>query len=237
MRYKSIAIITTLLGVSSSACADLISVDVVEGPFQNPNGLYETWRIIARFDNIDDRIMAVVGLPYEQYNTISFEASNDLYNQACFGCFWFQDFPSSGGLGGEAFDSYVTIGATEFPANTQFTPDFLGDWGGAPPPVMVILGNQWEEDDGGWLFFGAPPLVGQFDSIDGNETIDVVIAQFTFLKGSTFTFSANVAWIPTVGDYVITPFETKVIPAPATMTLLALSLFIYPSRKRQTKHS
>lgn len=231
MRYKSIAIITTLLGVSSSACADLVSVGVVQGPFQHPDGLHQTWRIIAHFDNTDDRIMAVVGLPNDGYNTISFEASNDLYNSILF-IDIFNDFPTGKPLGGETFDSYITIGATEYPHNISFTPDFLGDWGGQPPPVSVILGDQWEEDDGAWLFFGAPPLVGQFDSIDGNETIDVVIAQFTLLKGSSFTFAANVAWIPTVGDYVITPFEVEVIPAPATLAMLIFAGLATNRRRR-----
>ena len=230
MRCISLAIITTLLGASSSAYADLVSVSVVAGPFQHPDGQHETWRIVASFDNTDDRIIAVVGLPIDEYNTLRFEASEILYNQGCFIC-WIDDFPTVG-IGGEAWDSYVTIGATEFTLNTRFTPDFLGDWGGQPPPVRVIHGNQWEEDDGGWFFFGEPPLVGQFDSIDGNETIDVVIAQFTLPIGSSFTFAANVAWIPTAGDYVITPFETKVIPTPATLAMLILAGIAANRRRR-----
>lgn len=224
MRNKSIAIITALLGVSSSACADLISVGVVEGPFQHPNGQFETWRIIARFDNTDDRIMAVVGLPDEKYNTINFEASNELWNQGALdNLSILEDFPTAGPLGGLEWDSYITIGATEFPHNIMFTPNFLGDWWGGPPPIMVISGNQWEEDNGAWYYFGEPPLVGQFDSIDGNKTIDVVIAQFTLLNGSSFTFSANVAWMDTSGNLNITPFDVGVIPAPGAFIMLILA--------------
>ena len=62
MRYNSIAIITALLSVSTSASADLVSVDVVQGPFQEPSGMFETWRIVARFDNTDDPIIRVMHL-------------------------------------------------------------------------------------------------------------------------------------------------------------------------------
>lgn len=233
MKRNLLVLLALNASIASIANADLISVGVVQGPFQHPDGLHQTWRIIARFDNTDDRIMAVVGLPNDEYNTINFEASSNLYNHGA----WdnlsiLEDFPTAGPLGGLEWDSYITIGATEFPHNIMFTPNFLGDWWGGPPPIMVILGDQWEESDGAWYYFGAPPLVGQFDSIDGNETIDVVIAQFTLLKGSAFTFAANVAWIPTVGDYVITPFETKVIPAPATLAMLIFAGLATNRRRR-----
>lgn len=228
-----LALNASIASIASIANADLISVGVVQGPFQHPDGLHQTWRIIARFDNEFDQISAIVGLPDQQYNPLEFIASSKLYNQILYQGLPFNDFPSSGALGGEAWDTYVTIGATSFPANTQLTPGFLDKLPYVPPPVDVINGDHIGPIyDGAWFFFGAPPIVGQFDSIDGNDTIDVVVAQFTLPTGSSFIFTGNVAWYPAAGGSEITPFEVGVIPAPATLAMLIFAGLATNRRRR-----
>ena len=160
--------------LSSSASGSLVSVDWQLSPYQHPDGMHITYQIYASFDNAGDQISAVNGILGQGLNTLHFWTSDgsDIYNQEQFDGLPFNDFPSAPGLGGELWDSYVTIGQTTFPANTLFSPNFLGDWGNAPPPVQVILGSEFLEDDGAWFFFGAPPVVGDLpDAVEGNGTI------------------------------------------------------------------
>ena len=227
-----LALNVSFVGIAN---ADLISVDVVAGQIQHPDGLHQTWRIIARFDNGFDQISAIAGLPDQQYNPIEFISSSELYNQALFAGLTFNDFPSAGGLGGEAWDSYVTIGATAFPANTQFTANFLGRYYYVPPPPSDIIQGDHIGPvyDGAWFFFGAPPTVSSLeDIIDGNDTFDVIVAQFTLPTGSSFTFTGNVLWYSAAGDSEITPFEVEVIPAPATLAMLILAGLATNRRRR-----
>ena len=110
--------------VADTASADLTDVSIEASPFQHPDGAaWDTWRVVAHFDNLKDQIAAVVGPLF------FFTGGGDMYNQAAFPNLPPNDFPSAA-IGGEAYDSYVTIGATDFPHNVQFTPDFLGDWAG-----------------------------------------------------------------------------------------------------------
>lgn len=193
--------------------ASLISVEIVPGPFQNPDGLHNTWRIVARFSDPLDKISAVNSVV--DLNAIAFSIQRGvLYNQPQFEGLPINDFPSTS-LGGEPWDSYVTIGATDFPHNIAFSPDFAGDFGGTPPNVSVIQGCNFQEDSGAWFFFGSPPTVGQFDSIPGNGTYDVVIAQFTVVPISDLRLSGNVQWFPADGGGSHnTPFTAGNISSP-----------------------
>lgn len=213
MRKRILALLATVLGFGAVAQADLVSVDVVAGPDQHPDGRHNTWRIVVRFDDSLDRIIAVAGSPDPEYNPIEFSASSDLYNQALFKGLPLNDFPSVV-WGGELYDSWVTIGETIGPQPVRFTGEFSGP----------IAGNHWGPvTDGGWIWIGEPPTVGGFDSIPDNETFDVVVAQFTLDEGSAFTLTGNIAWILHEGDDMITPFEVGVIPAPAPFILLGLA--------------
>ena len=44
--------------VSGSVTASLVSVDVIAGP-QHPDGLHDTWRVVARFSDAGDQISSV----------------------------------------------------------------------------------------------------------------------------------------------------------------------------------
>ena len=211
--------------VAGTASADLLDVTIEASPFQHPDGdVWDTWRVVAHFDNLEDQIAAVVGIFANPL--LFFTGSGDMYNQNHFGDGPLNDFPTAA-LGGQPYDSYVTIGATDFPHNVQFTPDFLGDWGGEPPPISVIKGSSFSESDGRWFFFGEPPEVGNWG---GN----VVIAQFTVLEGVGFHFEGNIAWIPAAPGVgrVLTPFVVDFIPAPGAVALLGLAGLAGASRRR-----
>ncbi len=213
--------------VTGTTSADLIEVSIEASPYQHPDGdVWDTWRVVAHFSDIADRIAAVAGI--EGVPLLFFTGGGDMYNQNTFGDWWFMDFPSAA-FGGQPYDSYVTIGATDFPHNVQFTPNFLGDWGGQPPPIQVILGSSFgPEIDGGWFFFGEPPEVGNWG---GN----VVIAQFTVLQGVGFHLEGNIAWIPAAPGVglVLTPFVVDFIPAPGALALLGLAGLAGTRRRRR----
>lgn len=194
----------------SAANASLVSVQFVLSPYQHPDGELFTIRAIAAFDDPMDRISAVAGL-----NTASLDISvkrGVFYNQPQFKGDPINDFPSAS-LGGEPWDTYVTIGATDYPHNVQFTPGFMSD-SNDPPKESVIQGCNLEEEDGAWFFFGTPPTVGQFDSIPDNETYDVVIAQFTVVACSHLRLIGNLAWISAGGGSNITPFNAGSLSPP-----------------------
>ena len=189
--------------VATSTHADLIYVDVIWGADQHPDGKHNTLQIIALFSDENDKILGVDGLPLRFITD-----GGDLYNQGLFAGIPLNDFPSVG-IGGEAYDSYVTIGATSFPANTQFTDDFLGNWEGNPPPIQVIEGGNFC-GEGGWFYFGDPPTVDNFpDMVPGNGAYDVIIAQFTVDNDVKFLLQGNIIWQqPDSDKNISTPFTT-----------------------------
>ena len=212
------------LVLSGPTSASLVSVEIIAGPNQHPDGQHDTWQVIARFSDPFDQISAVNGLTEPGLNQLVFQTyGGELYNQGLFAGQPLNDFPSVG-IGGEAWDSYVTIGETSFPSNTFFTPDFLGDWGGAPPYQQVILGDSFTEGDGAWFYFGEPPAVGSLpDAQKDNNTSDVVIAQFTIHAGDGFLLEGNIQWFDSNGSHN-TPFTT--VPAPGVLALFSLAGFV-----------
>ena len=213
-----------VLMLTGTAAADLVNVTIETGTFQHPDGLHDTWRVVAHFNNNADQIAAVVGLP--DWPLFFMTGGGELYNQAIFSGSPLNDFPSVG-LGGEAWDSYVTIGATAFPAGVQFSANFLGHGGVNPPPIQVIVGSEWgPEFDGGWFLF-EPASVGKWDG-------DVVIAQFTVDKGVGFLLQGNVSWVRAGGvpGTVNTPFFANNIPAPGALALLGLAGLASVRRRR-----
>lgn len=204
MQKRILVVLTASAILARSAVdASLVSVEIVPSPFQNPDGLHNTWRIVARFSDPLDKISAVDGVV--DFNAITFSIQRGvLYNQPQFEGLPINDFPSAS-IGGEPWDTYVTIGATDFPHNIQFSPGFLSD-GDVPPKQSVIQGCNFEEDNGAWFYFGSPPTVGQFDSIPGNGTYDVVIAQLTILPFSDLHFGGNLQWFSAEGGGFNTPF-------------------------------
>jgi len=217
------------LSVSGSARASLVSVDIIPGP-ANP-GAFDTWRVVARFSDPGDQISAVNGVAGA--NPIHFfTGGGDMYNQGIFAGLTLNDFPGVG-IGGEAWDSYVTIGATVFDANVRFTPGFLG--GTVPPPTQVIVGSTFWEDDGAWFFFGAPPEVSDLEDDEaGNETFDIVVFQVGVNTGVGFSLMGNIQWFNPVSGDNNTPFHVEnLIPVPGALALLGLAGLVGKCRRRE----
>ena len=203
MQKRVLIVLTASALLAGSAVnASLVSVEFVVSPHQHPDEDIYTYRIVARFTDPMDRIASVNSGAQNIKITLK---RGVLFNQPQFEGDPINDFPSTS-LGGEPWDTYVTIGATDFPHNVQFTPGFLSD-SDVPPKESVIQGCNIEEDNGAWFFFGAPPTVGQFDSVPGNETYDVVIAQFNVVPHSDIRFRGSLQWFPASGGSNNTPFE------------------------------
>ena len=212
------------VALASNSHADLIGVDIIAGANQHPDGMYDTWQVIAIFDDENDRLLGVDG---QGIISIDFyTGGGELYNQALYSGLPFNDFPSAGGLGGELYDSYATTGATIFPANTQFTGEFA-DWDG-----NVIAGSSFS-GLGGWFYIGDPPPVSFFDIIPDNETFDVVIAQFTIDKGVGFNLEANISWQNDGGGESTTAFIVDNIPAPGVAALFGIAALTTTRRRRK----
>ncbi len=207
------------LVVSGSASAGLVAVSVIAGPSQHPDGKHNTWQVIASFTDQGDRISAVNGLDQDGLNALVFWTSGgELYNQALFDGLSLNDYASVG-LGGEAYDSYITLGNTNI-GNVGVTPNFLGGNG----TNQVILGSAWTETDGAWYSPQGPLEVGLLeDAIDGNDTSDVVIAQFTVDAGVGLHFEGNIAWLDPASGGFNTPFLVKVWPTPGALALFGIA--------------
>lgn len=219
------------LAVSGSAMAGLVNVIVIAGPNQHPDGLHNTWQVVAVFDDATDGISAVAGLGN---NPLIFFTCNgsDIYNQADFAGLSFNDFPSVGfvpGLG-ELYDSYVTLGRSTFPHSVEFTPGFLGGDGNG----QVILGSAFQENDGAWFFSGPPLTVGDLeDAVEGNGTSDVLLAQFTVDAGVGFHLEGNVAWVTAAAGGGTTPFSINCIPSPGVLALFGIAGLVGINRRRR----
>lgn len=217
------------IALASNAHAGLIQVTIIPGADQHPDGLHDTWQIIAVFDDANDKLLSVGGEPF---SLIFFTGGGELYNQAIYDGLPENDFPSVG-IGGEAYDSYITIGATTFPHNTQFFDDTFGDWGGNPPPVQVIKGSSFG-GQGGWFYIGDPPPVSELDLIPDNDTFEVIIAQFTVDMNVGFHLEGNIHWMDDGGtDGNFTPFVVDNIPAPGAAVLFGIATITSTRRRRR----
>lgn len=189
------------VALASNSHASLISVEIIAGANQHPDGLHDTWQVIAIFDDENDRLLGVNGMPV-CFNT----GGGELYNQALYAGLPFNDFPSAGALGGELWDSYVTTGAITFPSSTAFTEEWVG----------AIAGSEFCRD-GGWYYTGDPPTVSTVDIIPDNKTFEVVVAQFTVDEGVGIHLEGNIIWLPSgSGKSTSTPFEVDntTVPCP-----------------------
>ncbi len=155
-----------LLALAVPASADFINVDIQELDLGAPEG-FVTYRVIAHFEG-PDVVLAWGGLP--DLCELHFFTGDDVDLLNAGGKFAgtgqedFAAFPIS-----EAYDSWVTVGATELAGNaTAVTSGFLqrgNDDGG-----NAVEGHELWETDG--LVYNANPKNPWFGP-------DVVMAQFT----------------------------------------------------------
>lgn len=113
---KCLLLIATV-ALASNSHATLIALDIITGADQHPDGLHDTWQVIARFNDANDKLLSVNG---ELFSLEFFTGGGELYNQAFGAGKPLNDFPSVG-IGGEAYDTFVTTGATKFPHNTEIS--------------------------------------------------------------------------------------------------------------------
>lgn len=210
MKKHLLASLAVTLLANTIVCADYLVSELVPGPFQHPDKMHVTWRVVAVFDNPQDTLIAVLADPgLGPIDFFTFR-SGALYNQSIPDIP--NDFPSSI-FGGEPWDSYITIGDTEGGAPLNVSPGF-GGGDGRPEPI--VSGCSWGEEDGLWFYSPPVPTVAEMDSIPGGPLYEVVIAQFTIDEGTDFVFSGNIAWTPAspAAGFLTSPFYVGPIPPP-----------------------
>ncbi|MEE9131055.1 MAG: hypothetical protein V3T84_13635, partial [Phycisphaerales bacterium] len=125
----------------------------------------------------------------------------------------FAAFPIS-----EAYDSWVTVGATELAGNQT---DYSGF--GSDGIHAVIVGNSFKSG-----------LV--FDSNPGSPVLgpEVVLAQFTLPDNNGFHLEGVILWNPPGAGpgFIVSPFMVDNIPAPGGLALLGLIGLAGPRRRR-----
>jgi len=192
------------VALASNSHATLIALDIIAGANQQCDGKHDTWQVIARFNDANDKLLNVND---ELFSLEFFTGGGELYNQAFGAGQPLNDFPSVG-IGGEAYDSYVTTGATTFPHNTKINIEGEGE-----PLVQVIMGSSLSIDGLSWFYDGDPPPVSDLDLIPGNETFDVIIAQFTVDKNVGIHLGGNILWKNFGGNEINSPFVVDNIGA------------------------
>jgi len=211
--------VTALLLTSTSVRAQFLDVEIVEvtKDVGTPEG-FVTYRVVANFDR-PDILLAWGGLP--DVGKLIFFTGNEVNLLNAGGEFDglkaedFAAFPIS-----EAYDSWVTVGATEHAGNATDYSGFGGDGIHA-----VIVGNSFGGD--GALVFNANPKNPWFGP-------DVVMAQFTLAEGNGFHFEGMVGWaLAEAGaGFESTPFVVDNIPAPGAFALVGLAGLVNIRRRR-----
>ncbi len=224
-----LGVVAASLVVSSSLRADFLGVTIVEvtADVGTPDG-FVTYRVVANFDG-PDILLAWGGLP--DVGKLIFFTGNEVNLLNAGGEFDglkaedFAAFPIS-----EAYDSWVTVGATEHAGNQTDYDGFGGDGIHA-----VIVGNSFGGD--GALVFNANPENPWFGP-------DLVMAQFTIPgipggqpgdKGHNgFHLEGMVGWaLAEAGaGFEVDTFVVDNIPAPGALALVGLAGLVNIRRRR-----
>ena len=179
---------SSVLVGASSASADFVGASYTS-EILNPGEV--TYRIYLNYDNPLDKQLAVSG--NANFSALQLTASSPLIQKHLV-IEVPADVPGDLALPG---DSWVTVG--EAPADgpeTQFSPGFLegqGDAFGA-----LISGDGFLQADNGGYFDSNPAT-----SVKGGP---ILIAQFTFIEGTTWTFIGTSDYNANGTDLTNTPF-------------------------------
>ena len=196
---------SSVLVGASSASADFVGASYTS-EILNPGEV--TYRIYLNYDNPLDKLLAVSG--NANFAALQLTASSDLINKHLVPAVP-ADVP---GPLAQPGDSWVTIG--EGDANggeTQFSPGFLdgqGDAFGA-----LISGDGFLQADNGGYFDSNPST-----SVEGTS---ILIAQFTFAEGTTWSYSGTSDFNANGTDLTNAAFSVNNIPAPGALALLGLA--------------
>ena len=197
-----------VLGATAMASADFAGASYTEEVI-NPGEV--TYKIFLNYTNPLDKQLAVSG--NASFSALQLTASSPLIQKHLVDA-----VPAdvAGGALALPGDSWVTIG--EGLANggeTQFSPGFLegqGDSFGA-----LISGDGFLQADNGGYFDSNPST-----SVEGTS---ILIAQFTFAEGTTWTYTGTSDFNAGGTDLTNAAFSVSNIPAPGALALLGLAGF------------
>lgn len=194
-----------VLGATAMASADFVNASYTEESLAAGE---VTYKIFLNYSNPLDKQLAVSG--NANFSALQLTASSDLIQKHLVPTVP-ADVPGPLALPG---DSWVTIG--EGNANgqeTQFSPGFLD--GQADASGAFISGNGFVQDDNGGYFDSNPST-----SVEGTS---ILIAQFTFAEGSTWTYTGTSDFNANGTDLTNAAFSVTNIPAPGALALLGLA--------------
>ena len=219
------------LALAVSASGQYLGATIEEIDLGAPDG-FVTYRVVAHFAGKDiflawGAVLGVAELRFFTGNDVNLLNGDGALDGLKFGDF--------AGFSNVEYDSWLTVGATGLPNDTDYTPGFAGSDG-----VTALLTNAtnsfWETDG---LVFNADP---------GNPVFgpDVVMAQFTIPgipggkpgdKGHNgFHLEGMVGWVLAGGggDSKTSTFEeANIVPAPGVMALLGLVGLTMGRRRRR----
>ena len=194
-----------VLGVTAMASADFVGASFTEEVI-NPGEV--TYKIFLNYSNPLDKQLAVSG--NANFSALQLTASSELIQKHLVPVVP-ADVP---GALAQPGDSWVTIG--EGDANggeTQFSPGFLE--GQADAFGALISGDGFLQADNGGYFDSNPST-----SVEGTS---ILIAQFTFAEGSTWTYTGTTDFNAGGTDLTNAAFSVSNIPAPGALALLGLA--------------
>ena len=194
-----------VLGATAMASADFVEASYTEEVI-NPGEV--TYKIFLNYDNPLDKQLAVSG--NAQFSALQLTASSDLIQKHLVPVVP-ADVP---GALAQPGDSWVTIGeGNDNGGETQFSPGFLE--GQADSFGAFISGDGFLQADNGGYFDSNPST-----SVAGTS---ILIAQFTFAEGSTWTYTGTSDFNAGGTDLTSAAFSVTNIPAPGALALLGLA--------------
>ena len=194
-----------VLGATAMASADFAGASYTEEVI-NPGEV--TYKIFLNYTNPLDKQLAVSG--NANFSALQLTASSELIQKHLVPVVP-ADVP---GALAQPGDSWVTIGEGEANGGeTQFSPGFLE--GQADAFGALISGDGFLQADNGGYFDSNPST-----SVEGTS---ILIAQFTFAEGSTWTYTGTTDFNAGGTDLTNAAFSVSNIPAPGALALLGLA--------------
>ena len=195
----------TVLGATAMASADFLGVSFTEEVI-NPGEV--TFKIFLNYSNPLDKQLAVSG--NANFSALRLTASSPLIQKHLVPSVP-ADVPGALALPG---DSWVTIGeGVSNGGETQFSPGFLD--GQEDAFGALISGDGFLQADNGGYFDSNPST-----SVEGTS---ILIAQFTFAEGTTWTYTGTSDFNAGGTDLTNAAFSVSNIPAPGALALLGLA--------------
>jgi hypothetical protein len=215
-------------GSASAALTDMFFEEIDNG---NPD--YVTYRVLASFDDLTDKIQAFAGLEGQPLYWQT-DVASGLYNDdGDFGTGHIQDIPFGNGDNLD-IDTWMTIGQIggfDF-SGVSFSPDFLGVPGGENLQVLTTGLTSFSDDDSAVFIPGAAKLVTTWG--DNDVPVHVALAQFTVASSAAaevyMEFGALIQWADE-GGTTYQDYHVAIVPGPGALALLGLAGLIGRRRR------